>query len=85
MKTDKHFINTLEDAICTQGSMDRLVSDSAQVEITGRVNDIPWTYTIGNWSSEPQQEHQNPAERKYQYFKSTTNCMVEPSGPPTNT
>ena len=64
MKTDKQFVNTLEDVIRIRDAMDKLVSDSAQVESIGRVKEIICAYTIGNWSSEPHQHHQNPAKRK---------------------
>lgn len=80
MKTDKQFVNTLKDIIHIRGAMERLVSDSAQVESTGRVKDILRAYTISNWSSDPHQQHQNPTERKYKHDKSTTNCVMERSG-----
>ena len=34
MKTDKEFINTLEDQIRKRGAMDKLISDRAQVEMS---------------------------------------------------
>ena len=40
MKTDKQFVNTLEDNIRTCGAMDQLISDSAQVEVSNKVNDV---------------------------------------------
>ena len=85
MKTDKQFINTFEDIIRERGAMDRLVSDNAQVETAGRAKDIFRAYVIGHWSSEPHQQHQNYAERKYQHVKNTTNRMMERSGSPANT
>jgi len=85
MKTDKQFVNTLEDTIRQRGAMDKLITDSAQVEITGRVKDILRAYVIGNWSSEPAQQQQNPAERKYQHVKRTTNRTMERTGSPANT
>ena len=59
MKTDNKTINTLEDTIRQLGSMDILLSNSVQVEITGRVKDILRAYAIGNWSSETVQRQQN--------------------------
>ena len=56
MKTDKQFVNILEDVIRQRGAMDKLISDRAQVEITGRVKDILRAYVIGNWCSEPHQQ-----------------------------
>ena len=48
MKTDKQFVNTLEDTIRQRGAMDKLMTDSAQVEITGRFKYILRAYIIRN-------------------------------------
>ena len=40
MKTDKQFVNTFEDIIQQRGAMDKLISDNAQVEISGKAKDI---------------------------------------------
>ena len=65
MKTDSQFINTLEDCIRDRGAMTQLISDSAQVEISKRVLDVLRALCIGDWQSEPHQQHKNPAERQY--------------------
>ena len=39
MKTDKHFVKTLEDNIRKRGSMDKPISDSNQSETCNRVKD----------------------------------------------
>ena len=39
MKTDKKFVNTLEDNIRIRGDMDKLILDSAQSKISNRVKD----------------------------------------------
>ena len=44
------------------GAMDKLLSDQAQVEISQQVKDILHAYHIGDWQSEPLQQHQNFAE-----------------------
>ena len=36
--------------------MDKLISDGAKVETTGRVKDIFRAYVIGNWHSEAHQQ-----------------------------
>jgi len=69
MKTDKEFVNTLEDNIRKRGAMDKLISDRAQVEISNRVRDILRTLMIDDWQSEPYHEHQNPVEKQYQNVK----------------
>ena len=40
VKTDKQFVNTLEDNIRQHGAMDKLLSDGAKAEISNRVKDI---------------------------------------------
>jgi len=85
MKTDKQFVNTLEDNIRECGAPNKLVSDHAQVEISAKVQDILRTLFIGSWQSEPHQQHQNPAERRFQTVKTTTNTILDHSGAPAST
>jgi hypothetical protein len=40
MKTEKEFVNTLENVIRRRGAMDKLISDSAITELSARVMDI---------------------------------------------
>ena len=40
MKTEKQFVNTLQDIIRTCGAPTKLISDNAQVEISNKVKDI---------------------------------------------
>ena len=47
MKTEKHFVDILEDTNRQLGVMDNILSDSAQVEITGCVKYILHDYVIG--------------------------------------
>jgi len=85
MKTDKQFINTLEDNIRKRGAPTRLVSDRAQVEISKKVLDILCSLFIGSWQSEPHQQHQNPAERRYQTVKRMVNTVLDRTGAPAYT
>jgi hypothetical protein len=82
MKTEKQFVNTLEDNIRERGAMSQLLSDRAQVEISARVVGILRALHIGQWQSEPHQQHQNPCERRYQTLKTTTNTLLDRSGSP---
>ena len=82
VKTDKQFVKTLEDNIRTRGAMKRLISDRAQAEVSNKVLDIIRTLSIGWWQSEPHQQHQNPAERKYQQVKSMVNTILDYTGAP---
>jgi hypothetical protein len=85
MLSDKQFVNTLQDNIRCRGAPTRLLSDRAQLEIGKKAQDILRTYVIGDWQSEPHQQHQNPAERRYQDVKRSTNLIMDRSGSPANT
>jgi hypothetical protein len=85
MKTKKAFVNTLQDVIRRRGAPSKLVSNRAQVEISGRVKDILRSLIIGDWQSEPHQQHQNPAERKYQDVKRMANTIMDRTGSPPQT
>ena len=82
MKSDKEFSKTLEDVIRTRGAPTKLVSDSAQTEISKKANDILRSLFIGRWQSEAHQQHQNPAERRYQTVKRTANTLMDRFGSP---
>jgi len=82
IKTDKQFVNTLEDHICEHGAPYKIISDRAQVEISENVQDILCTLFIGSWQSEPHQQHQNPAECRIQTVKTTANTILDCSGAP---
>ena len=82
MKTDKQFVNVLLDNIRRRGAMTKLISDRAQLEISNKVQDILRDLMISDWQSEPHQQHQNPAERRYQDVKRLTNTLLDRSGAP---
>lgn len=65
MKSERHFIHTLEDIIQEQGAPTKLVSDSAQTELCEHVKDVLCIFAISAWQSEPQQQQQNPTECCY--------------------
>ena len=85
MKTDSQFVNTLEDNIRERGAMSKLISDCAQVELSKRVLDVIRSLCISSWQSEPHQQHQNPAERRFQTVKKMTNTLLDRSGSPAST
>ena len=82
LKSIKEFVNSLEDNIRYRGAMDRLLSDHAAVEISKKVQDLLRVYRIGNWSSEPHHQHQNPAERRIGTIIESTNNVMNHSGAP---
>ena len=47
LKTDKEFVNTLEDNIRERGAMDKLIRDCAKAEMSSHVKDILRALIIG--------------------------------------
>jgi hypothetical protein len=82
IKTDKQFINTLEDNIRERGAPNKLISDRAQVEISNKVLDILRTLFIASWQSEPHQQHQNYAENRFNTIKGAANRIMDRTGAP---
>ena len=82
MKTDKQFVNTLEDIIRERGAPTRLLSDHAILIRSSRVLDILRSLCIGQWTSEPHRQNQNTMERRYQTAKRLTNIAMDRSGCP---
>ena len=62
--------------------MDRLISDSAQSEISKKVLDILRHYTIDAWQSEPYHQHQNFAENRWGTVKRIANNVLNRTGAP---
>ena len=82
VKTDKQFVNTLQDNIRKRGAMDKLISDGAQAEVSKRVLDIFRAYNIDDWRSEPHHQHQNHAERRWGVTKPLVNLILKISCAP---
>ncbi len=82
MKSDKEFVNTLEDNIRQRGAMDLLISDRAQADVSNKVADILRAYRIRDWQSEPHHQHQNYAERRIQEVKKYVNTILDRTGAP---
>jgi hypothetical protein len=85
MKSNKQFVNTLEDNIRRRVAMDKLTSDRATTEISNKVQDILHALFIDDWQSEPHHQHQNYAERRYAIVKSKTNILLNLTGVPPST
>ena len=82
MRSGKQFVNTLEDNIRKRGAMDKLISDSAQTEMSHKVKDIIRAYNINDWQSEPYHQNQNPAEWRYRTIKAWANTIMNRTGAP---
>ena len=72
----KEFVNTLEDVIRRRGAMDKLISDSATVEISNRVKEILRSLCIDDWQSEPHYQHQNFAEHRWNHLLRNLNWYM---------
>ena len=57
MKTDSQFFNKLEDCISDRRSMSQLVSNTVQTKNSKRVSDTLHALGIGDWQSEPYEQH----------------------------
>ena len=53
MKTDKEFINSIENNIKEKRAIDKLISDHAQTTVSNCVKDILYVLFINDWQSEP--------------------------------
>jgi hypothetical protein len=82
MHSPNQLVNTLEDEIRYRGAMDKLISNSASVEISNRVQDILRSLVIEDWQSEPHYQHQNYAERRWQELKKVVHRVMDSSGAP---
>ena len=82
LKSQKQFVNTLEDNIRFRGVMIKLISDYNKVEISNKVKDILRMYHSSSWNSEPYHQNQNPAEGRYCTLKSWTNTIMNRTGAP---
>jgi hypothetical protein len=77
IKNDRQFVNMLEENIIQHGAPHKLISDRGQALVSNKVVDILRTFFIKNWQSEPHQQHQNPAERRYQTIKNCNNRILD--------
>jgi transposase InsO family protein len=82
MKSPAQFPGILTDEIITRSAPTKLISDSARVETSKEVRSILRTYGISSWQSEPHQQHQNPAEWRYQTVKQLCNTILDRTSAP---
>ena len=82
MHSEKQMPQTLMKFIKEEGAMNNLVGDNAKVAISHKVQEILDWYCIGQHFSEPEQQNQNPAERRIQDIKRSTNVLMDRTGTP---
>lgn len=69
MSNESEFVNALMDEIRKRGAMDKLITDSAQIETSARVKDALRMFFIDDWQSEPKYQHQNFSEHRWRHLK----------------
>jgi hypothetical protein len=77
IKSDSKFVNTLKNIIIQRGEPHKLISDSAQVIVSNKVQEMLGTLCIKSWQSESYQQYQNAAERRYQTINRSTNRLLD--------
>jgi hypothetical protein len=80
MKSESHFPNVLQENIRHRGAPNRLISDSAAYETSKRFQIILNDLHIRDWQSEPHNQHQNPAKRRWQDVKCISNDIMDRTG-----
>jgi hypothetical protein len=73
LRSESQFVNSLLQNIRQRGTMDKLISDRAAVEISAKVLDVLRYLQIDSWQSEPYMQHQNFAENGWRDLK----CMSD--------
>lgn len=82
LKSEKQFLSALQDEIRKRGAPNRLITDRAKVETSEQTKRFLRSIIVGDWQSEPHQQHQNPAERGYQDVKNLTQVIMDRFGVP---
>ena len=82
MKTKSQFVNTLLDNIRQRGAMDCLITDHAAEQMSQRVLDVLRHLLIDSWTSEPHQQRQNFAERRWHDVKRIATWLMGYKGVP---
>jgi hypothetical protein len=82
MTSESQFPDTLRDLLRDRGAPNNIKNDGAKAETSNAVKDILRHYKIGQFLSEPNQQNQNPAERRIQDIKNDTNRIMDRTGTP---
>jgi hypothetical protein len=77
IKSDEQFVNTLEYNVIHRGAQNKLFSNSSQVIVSNKFQNILQTVCIKSWQIEPYQQHQIGAERRYHTIKCTANRLLD--------
>ena len=76
MRSEKQVPQSLEDHIRKVGAPLGLMSDYAKSEMHGKTKELLRMYDIDDYQSDPEYQHQNPAERGIQTVKRLMNGVM---------
>ena len=82
MKSESQIPSTLQEFLRKFGAPNKLKSDNAKAIYGDATQEILRQYHIGSMYSEPEQQNQNPVERKIQDIKSDTSKCMDRTGTP---
>ena len=82
MAEESQMPSTLMDFVRKNGAPNYLMGDNAKVVFSKATQEILWQYAIGLKTSEPHQQNQNPAERRIQDVKRTSNMIMDRTNTP---
>ena len=82
MKLASDMVGTFEDLIRKRGAPNELASDNAKEQTCKAVDEVLRMYSIGDFQSEPHQQHQNFAERRIQEVKKLSDGIMDKTGTP---
>ena len=82
MKLASDMVGTFEDLIRKRGAPNQLASDNAKEQTCKAVDEVLRMYSIGDFQSEPHQQHQNRAERRIQEVKKLSDGIMDKTGTP---
>ena len=82
MAREAEFPTAIQDFVRKFGAPKSLFSDNAKAETSKKVKQILRYLQIDDMQSEPNHQHQNPAERQIQEVKKITNTILDRTGAP---
>lgn len=82
MSSESQIPDTLNELIRDRGAPNNIKNDCAKAEISKAVQEILRHYKIGQFLTEPEQQNQNPAERRIQDIKNDVNRIMDRTGTP---
>ena len=77
MKTDKQFTSVLSNNMYQRSTIDKMISDPTQVEISNKIKDTLRASLIGDQQSDAHNQFQNSTERRNQIVKCSNITLLD--------